>query len=75
MMLMRFLQVLGAYGFRGLIQRKPHFLESLFLGIDNIFELSTVWTQISTDFPELYALIQKLKTQAVRLKIEALIIE
>ncbi|RRQ47282.1 aminoglycoside phosphotransferase family protein [Chryseobacterium sp. SC28] len=75
MMLMRFLQVLGAYGFRGLIQRKPHFLESLFLGIDNIFELSTVWTQISTDFPELYALIQKLKTQAARLKIEALIIE
>lgn len=61
MKLIRFLQVLGAYGFRGLIQRKSHFLESLNQGIDNIFGLSQSWETIRTDFPELYSVIVKLK--------------
>ncbi|WP_306460054.1 aminoglycoside phosphotransferase family protein [Flavobacterium sp. B17] len=38
--MMRFLQVLGAYGFRGLIQRKPHFMASLEKGIKNITEFA-----------------------------------
>lgn len=75
MKMIRFLQVLGAYGFRGLIQRKAHFLESLEKGIDNIFELSKSWKDISTEFPELYSLIQKLKSSDVQLKIEDLIIK
>lgn len=75
MKLMRFLQVLGAYGFRGLIQRKAHFLASLFLGIDNIFELGESWDKISNEFPELHSLIQKLKSPDVQLKIEDLIIK
>lgn len=75
MKMIRFLQVLGAYGFRGLIQRKPHFLASLFQGIDNIFELSQSWKEISDEFPELNAVIKKLKTQDIMLKIEGLIIE
>ncbi len=74
MKMIRFLQVLGAYGFRGLIQRKSHFLSSLFLGIENIFELSKRWAVISLEFPELHSVIQKLKTQDVQLKIEELII-
>ncbi|MBO6200623.1 MAG: phosphotransferase [Chryseobacterium sp.] len=75
MKMMRFLQVLGAYGFRGLIQRKSHFLASLFQGIENIYELNQTWNQISQNFPELYFLILRLKSPEVRSKIEDLIID
>lgn len=75
MKMMRFLQVLGAYGFRGLIQRKSHFLASLFQGIENIYELNQTWNQISQKFPELYFLILRLKSPEVQSKIEDLIID
>ncbi len=75
MKMMRFLQVLGAYGFRGLIQRKSHFLASLLQGIDNIYELTQTWSEISLQFPELYFIILRLKSQETQTKIEKLIIE
>lgn len=75
MKLMRFLQVLGAYGFRGLIQRKAHFLASISQGIENVFELAESWKEIRTEFPELYFLIQKLKSSETKIKIEELIIK
>ena len=75
MKMMRFLQVLGAYGFRGLIQRKPHFLASLFQGIENLSELNQTWNQISQEFPELYFLILRLKSKEVETKIQKLILE
>ncbi|MPS74690.1 MAG: aminoglycoside phosphotransferase [Chryseobacterium sp.] len=75
MKLMRFLQVLGAYGFRGLIQRKAHFLESIERGIENISELNQTWQEIAVELPELYFLILRLNTQDVKLKIENLIIK
>ncbi len=34
--ILRFFQVLGAYGLRGLVERKPHFIESIQLNIKNI---------------------------------------
>lgn len=37
-MLLRFLQVLGAYGFRGLYERKSHFLGSIYQGIKQLTE-------------------------------------
>ena len=37
--LFRLLQVLGAYGLRGLFERKPHFIDSLPFAMDNIREL------------------------------------
>ncbi|MNK43804.1 Phosphotransferase enzyme family protein [compost metagenome] len=75
MKLMRFLQVLGAYGFRGLIQRKAHFLASISQGIENVFELGESWKDISIEFPELYSLIQNLKSPETKIKIEELIIK
>lgn len=72
---MRFLQVLGAYGFRGLIQRKSHFLASLFQGIDNVFELSENWDEIPLKFPELNVVIKKLRSKEIQSKIEELIIQ
>ncbi len=57
--LMRFLQVLGAYGFRGLIQRKPHFLQSIHQGIKNISDFTQDWKEIQ-NFPELEKVIKSL---------------
>jgi aminoglycoside/choline kinase family phosphotransferase len=74
MKMMRFLQVLGAYGFRGLIQRKSHFLASLLQGIENIYELNQTWNQISQEFPELYFIILRLKSPEIQSKIEDSII-
>lgn len=76
MKIMRFLQVLGAYGFQGLIQRKAHFLSSLLQGIDNIYDLNQNWSVIAFQFPrELYFIILRLKSKEVQSKIEELIID
>ena len=70
--LIRFLQVLGAYGFRGLIQRKAHFLSSIGQGIKNLTDFSTNW-QENAAFPELYSVIEKLNEPDTQKKINALI--
>lgn len=70
--MMRYLQVLGAYGFRGLIQRKKHFLESLDKGIDNLHGLA-VNTSILQDYPELYQLILELNTEKTQQKIKGIL--
>lgn len=44
--LFRTLQVLGAYGFRGYFERKPHFIQSVPFAIENLRTL------LETDFPE-----------------------
>ena len=70
--LIRFLQVLGAYGFRGLIQRKAHFLSSIGQGIKNLTDFSANWKE-NTTFPELYSVIEKLNEPDTQKKINALI--
>lgn len=70
--MMRFLQVLGAYGFRGLIQRKPHFMASLEQGIKNITEFSEIWDHMK-DFPELKKVIEQLNLDSTTLKIEEIL--
>ena len=57
--LIRFLQVLGAYGFRGIIQKKSHFLGSLDQGIKNINDFFEHWEE-KKQYPELCQIIQKL---------------
>lgn len=66
--MMRFLQVLGAYGFRGLIQRKQHFIASLDKGIQNITEFSKNWDQMK-NYPELKKVIEQLSSEKVKFKI------
>ena len=66
------MQVLGAYGFRGLIQRKSHFLKSLDQGIENLYQFSNHWEEMK-DFPELKKLINELKSETVQNKIEVIL--
>lgn len=70
--LMRFLQVLGAYGFRGLIQRKQHFISSIEKGIENISEFAKTWENME-DYPELEKVIQQLNSEKTKLKIEEIL--
>ncbi len=53
--LFRTLQVLGAYGFRGYFEKKPHFIQSVPFAIDNLRQL------LKEDFPEYPYLCQILK--------------
>ena len=54
--LFRTLQVLGAYGYRGYFERKPHFLESIPLALKNLHELFEKNTELQTQYPYLYAI-------------------
>lgn len=51
--LFRVLQTLGAYGFRGLIERRPHFLSSLELGKANLSALFAATPEFAGAYPEL----------------------
>jgi len=68
--LMRFLQVLGVYGFRGLVQRKPHFIKSIAKGLGNLYDLSQNWENMK-DFPELEYIIQQLTSENTLRKVES----
>ena len=70
--LIRFTQVLGAYGFRGLIQRKPHFIASLDQGIENLVELTKQEKEINL-YPELKNLILKLNSEESKYKIQKIV--
>jgi hypothetical protein len=70
--LIRFIQVLGAYGFRGLIQRKPHFIASLDQGIENLVELTKHEIEINL-YPELKNLILKLNSEESKYKIQKIV--
>ncbi|MGN7865342.1 aminoglycoside phosphotransferase family protein [Chryseobacterium sp. 22458] len=70
--MMRFLQVLGAYGFRGLIQRKQHFMASLEKGIQNITGFAASWEGMK-NYPELTKVIGQLISEKTTLKIEEIL--
>lgn len=49
--LLRTLQVLGAYGFRGIIQKRAHFLSSINQGIDNLVSAAE---PLKNRYPEIW---------------------
>ena len=63
--LLRTLQVLGAYGYRGLIEKKKHFIESLPFGVDNLYQLfydrdlPDTFRVLEEELPTLAALAEK----------------
>ena len=58
--LLRLLQVLGAYGFRGLIQKKSHFMQSIPYAIKELLKVSEKW-ELPFELPELQSVIKQLK--------------
>lgn len=70
--MIRFLQVLGVYGFRGLVQKKSHFILSINQGIENLYQLSQSWEKMS-EYPELTKIITQLSSEATQQKISTLI--
>ncbi|MBR6439496.1 MAG: phosphotransferase [Bacteroidales bacterium] len=56
--LLRLLQVLGAYGFRGLIQKKLHFMQSIPYAIQEIMKACDNWS-LPFELPELQTVIKQ----------------
>lgn len=53
--LFRVMQTLGAYGFRGWVERRPHFLSSIIAGIRNLNEISSR-AELRKHFPYIHEL-------------------
>ena len=70
--LIRFMQVLGAYGFRGLIQKKQHFIASIQQGTENLTQFAEDWEEMN-DYPELKKVILELKSDATAQKIKEIL--
>lgn len=59
--LLRLLQVLGAYGFRGLLEGKPHFVTSIGPALKNLRQFLSDNPQ-SPAYPEMRSLLERLST-------------
>jgi aminoglycoside/choline kinase family phosphotransferase len=59
--LLRLLQVLGAYGFRGILERKPHFLTSIEPALKSLASFLGDNPQLPA-YPELRGLLEKIST-------------
>ena len=61
---MRLLQVLGAYGFRGLFERKAHFLTSIPLGLQNLKNFLQVYS-LDKDTPVFASVLKWMVSEEV----------
>lgn len=62
--LVRILQTLGAYGFRGLYQRKPYFVQSIPLGLGNLWRLAEDHREVLEPYAELTAVVEAMSALA-----------
>ena len=65
-LLVRILQTLGAYGYRGLYERKPYFMESIPLALANLRTLVENHPEILSPIPELARTLQHSSNQALK---------
>lgn len=66
MVFIRMLQTLGAYGFRGLIEKKPHFISSIAPALKQLRDILPSYRL--SQYPELQKVLQTLTGEAVRNK-------
>ncbi len=65
--LVRLLQVLGAYGFRGLLQQKAHFITSIAPALKSLNHFLSNHPQ-TPPYPELRSLLEKISTEDMQQK-------
>lgn len=63
--LIRLIQVLGAYGFRGLFEKKQTFINSIYPTLENL-EWFLQNKTIGVELPELFQLLQKITTTDIK---------
>jgi aminoglycoside/choline kinase family phosphotransferase len=63
--LLRLLQVLGAYGFRGLLERKPHFISSIAPALKNLNSFLSDNPQ-SPAYPVMRSLLERLSSKEMQ---------
>lgn len=64
--LLRILQTLGAYGFRGILERKPHFLSSISPALEQLQNYLNTWSHLPV-----HNELRKVLTQLIKPEIKA----
>ncbi|HOZ50332.1 MAG TPA: RNase adapter RapZ [Chitinophagaceae bacterium] len=68
LVLIRLLQVLGAYGLRGMIEKRHHFLSSIPLGLENVFEWRSTYSL--NEFPILEKILVEMESGNLKSKFQ-----